>query len=515
MPPVEKKDEFGNYVAELGGGFRTASAIPVSSLRAEIKPIDLPQVVQTPAPDTTRAQAVIDEQMKATSKPFEVPKEGAPKEPSAIESFLKSMKKPESQAGAYETAYDTTGIASKEQDILEKQKVVKTAQGKLASINAELKAISAESEKQQLQLEGQGRGQTMDFLNRQSSEIRRQAAIKALPLQAQALVAQAEVQSAQGDVELAQNSMKMASDRLTTLFNLHVKDAEAEFNYNKDLRDKVYEFATAKEKAKLDKLNKEDERNFQMMRDNVNNAQAIAKTALEAGQADIAARITQLDPKSKTYKEDLARLQSQIRVPQKEVTLGKDGKTATSGELKLATIKAKVDQLSAIANEGGIGSSVGTSFMTRSPSGFWGNVGAVASIVGIPSTLKGAYSKLTGAQQNFIGDIEQLRSELNLDTLINAKAQGATFGALSDNELRMLASAATKIGTWTVKNSDGEVVGYNTSEANFKKEIDKINNFAKLDYIVKGGDPMDVNAVIQSDGSIWSKNSDGTLTQIK
>ena len=49
----------------------------------------------------------------------------------------------------------------------------------------------------------------------------------------------------------------------------------------------------------------------------------------------------------------------------------------------------------------------------------------------------------------------------------------------------------------------------------FKKELDKINNFAKLDYILKGGDPSDVGAKIMPDGTIWSSNSDGTFTKIK
>ncbi len=68
-----------------------------------------------------------------------------------------------------------------------------------------------------------------------------------------------------------------------------------------------------------------------------------------------------------------------------------------------------------------------------------------------------------------------MRSQLNLDTLIQAKSQGATFGALSDNELRMLASAATKMGTWAKKDGDGNVIGYNVGEKTFKKELDNIN----------------------------------------
>ena len=99
--------------------------------------------------------------------------------------------------------------------------------------------------------------------------------------------------------------------------------------------------------------------------------------------------------------------------------------------------------------------------------------------------------------------------------MINAKSRGATFGALSDNELQVLASAGTKIGTWAIKDKNGQVTGYNTNETNIKKELDKINNFAKLDYVIKGGDPTDVGARIQPDGTIWVVNSDGTYTQIK
>lgn len=186
----------------------------------------------------------------------------------------------------------------------------------------------------------------------------------------------------------------------------------------------------------------------------------------------------------------------------------------SASTMPLAQSKANVDQITELSGNI-VSSAVGTSPFTRSQPGFWTNLGKIATIVGAPQAILGTYQRLTGEQQNFIAGVEQLRSNLNLDTLINAKARGATFGALSDQELQVLSNAATKLGSWAVKNSDGQTVGYNTTQANLKKELDKINNFAKLDYIIKGGDPMDVNAQMQSDGSVWVKNSDGTLTQIK
>lgn len=93
----------------------------------------------------------------------------------------------------------------------------------------------------------------------------------------------------------------------------------------------------------------------------------------------------------------------------------------------------------------------------------------------------------TGVRQNFISEVEQIRSNLNLDTLIRAKASGATFGALSDNELQVLASAATKIGTWVIKDDKGRVVGYNTTEGNMREELAKIKMLAQRDLELRGG----------------------------
>lgn len=124
-------------------------------------------------------------------------------------------------------------------------------------------------------------------------------------------------------------------------------------------------------------------------------------------------------------------------------------------------------------------------------------------------------SIITGEKGDVIAGIEQIRSQLSLDALINAKSQGATFGALSDRELNVLSSSATKIGSWAIEDENGNVKGYKTSQKSFREELDKINNFAKLDYLLKGGNPEDVGVTQMEDGSYWTKNSDGSFTQIR
>lgn len=181
----------------------------------------------------------------------------------------------------------------------------------------------------------------------------------------------------------------------------------------------------------------------------------------------------------------------------------------------IATQESTVQQIDNLIGSEFASSAVGPSALSRSQPGFISQSGRLVSVVGIPSAIGGAYQRLTGKQQNFIAGVEQLRSGLNLETLINAKSRGATFGALSDNELKVLANAGTKLGSWAIKNDDGNVVGYNVNEKDFKRELDKINAFTKLDYILNGGNPESVGVQVLSDGTYWTTNSDGSKTQIK
>lgn len=125
------------------------------------------------------------------------------------------------------------------------------------------------------------------------------------------------------------------------------------------------------------------------------------------------------------------------------------------------------------------------------------------------------FNSFTGVRSNFIAGVQQLTQKLTLDQLVNAKAQGATFGALSEGELGLLSASASKINNWAIKDNAGNVVGYNISEKDFKAEVDKINSFQKLDFVLKGGDPESVGVQQMPDGTLWTKNSDGSLSRIQ
>jgi hypothetical protein len=101
---------------------------------------------------------------------------------------------------------------------------------------------------------------------------------------------------------------------------------------------------------------------------------------------------------------------------------------------------------------------------------------------------------ISGNKQRFLGAVDQIVSTEALDSLIEAKGKGATFGALSEGEMKILKSAATKFGTWEVRDKDGNITGYNAKEEDFLKEL---NNIKTLTEKAKGKLAPAVEAVAE------------------
>jgi len=151
----------------------------------------------------------------------------------------------------------------------------------------------------------------------------------------------------------------------------------------------------------------------------------------------------------------------------------------------------KAQEALALKTHSGFDSAVGTSFLTRGNKLNW-------------------WGKLSGQTQDYIASVEQLIDGLSLENLIAAKERGATFGALSDSEMKILSSSATKLGNLRIREGnkiDGKVVGFNSSQAKFAEELDKIA--LQLD---KG---LLDNRQIMDDGTIIQQNPDGTFEEIK
>lgn len=197
---------------------------------------------------------------------------------------LEASNKPPKLADIYNNEYQASGID-------EKQSAVNGYTAKLNSIVAKANADS-------LSIIGQGKGIPQEILNNQDAEIKRRAAIEALPVQAQ-------LSAAQGDLQ-------MAKDHLDTVFKLKAQDAQQQFEYKSKIIDSVYEFATKSEEKRLDALKTQEERQYKDKKDNLSLINEWSKIAVEAGQQDLISQFTELDPESPTFTQDLGKLQAKL-----------------------------------------------------------------------------------------------------------------------------------------------------------------------------------------------------------
>lgn len=175
------------------------------------------------------------------------------------------------------------------------------AQKEVNKYTAQLNAITASSQAEQLKLEGQGRGQTGGFIGGEQARINREAAIQALPVQAQ-------LAAAQGNLEFAQQ-------RLDTLFKIRSADAQAKYDFNNKIYSTYYDFANTIQKTKLDALKLKEDRAYDEKKTAIADAKTIAMQAIEYGQSSLAARIMGLDPSSATYAQDVAKAMGELRKP--------------------------------------------------------------------------------------------------------------------------------------------------------------------------------------------------------
>ena len=372
-------------------------------------------------------------------------------------------------------------------------------------------------------------GETTSFGNAQIAQIERDRTVKALGLNSL-------LYAAQGNLATAQ---MMADKAVAAEFG----SAEAEIGYIRDFLDMNEKVLSREDKKKADALKIQLDERTRIIEEKKAEKKAINSIAIEAAQAGAdasllnkiqnatsqqeALRIASSDPMLFQWAAQKQREQVELDLQLKREQIAKiqkEGKGADLNEV-LSVAEAKSLGVPYGTTKGqamlkaGLGQ--GTEFQKAEAKGNIDLIEGIAkhtyldTAVGPSKITRFSLTDVfTGGKSDFIAGVEQLRSQLTLDSLIQAKDRGATFGALSDSELKILSSSASKLGTWAIT-KDGNVVVYKASEKSFKDEINKISNFAKLDYILKGGDPIEVGAQVMTDNTIWVQNYDGTLTQLK
>lgn len=444
---------------------------------------------------------------------------------------------------------------------------VKQAQEEYNRYQNQINAITSKRDAQMLGLEGQGRGITDTIIGGQQARISREAAIMAMPIQAQ--------------LAAAQGNLEQAKELMGQLYQAKSADIQADQTYRTNLANSVMGWANTAQSNILQAKLSDISQGAQTAQANLAYQRQLGLQALEYGQNGLITGISSIDPNSPTFEQDIAAYTAQLRKPVTTTTkaptlqnfgtsdnpiwkqydyatgewvdvAGVAGASTPQQAVKLSMGQQQLDLIGSILGSNAMDSAVGTSIFSRgagTTGGVMGRllaggaagatVGATAGLAGGPlapitstmgavgggvigaglAALQGSKDTLiTGERQNFIANVDQLTAKLTNAELIKAKAAGATYGALGVKEQQLLENAATKINNWAIHEGgdpEAPVIGYNTSEKNMKAELDNIAYYTKLDYVLSGGDPNIVGASQQPDGTWWIVNSDGSARQLQ
>ena len=219
--------------------------------------------------------------------------------------FVKKEQDPEAERGLdlqnmlqdlihqKESVFEDRDIRRQNEEIQQQKQIV-------ADYTAQLNNVVAQQNADLLNLRGIGsrEGVTETVYGGQAATINREAAIKALPIQAA-------LAGAQGNLELAQGY-------LTQLTSWKQEEINNEFTYKMALYSSIKDFVTGSEKNRLDQLEKEADRSYNEKRDNVQAQDAWSKYAIQNGQSSLVTRINALNPASPTFAQELSTIQSQM-----------------------------------------------------------------------------------------------------------------------------------------------------------------------------------------------------------
>jgi hypothetical protein len=396
-------------------------------------------------------------------------------------------------------ATDQAGLDAASATANANQQALINAQGELQGYNAQLQGIANETTQAGLKLREEGI--SAGAISGRNIANERDAAIRSLPIQSLALISQGKVATAQGNVALAQQLQQQAQAKLDKTFDIQMNYQQSLFDYSQKKRDAVMQYADKLQTQQLNAKAQADQNAWNVKQDSIKNAQSVANSLLQS-QPQLASQISAIDWSKPTAQAEYAALLTQAKqdpmvaldlalkqqqlvtarkqydllgrvdpVEQTKITEAEKAKLATT-QGQIETLEAKrnsIDKILSKENESALAGRVGTGILSRMPKTQWWNPLSWPTSI-IDQSVGGAA---------FAGDVKQLASQEFLDKLIDVKNQGATFGALSDNEGTALRNAATKINNWEIKDDKGQGIGiWNVDESSFKAELNRIKDLA-------------------------------------
>lgn len=421
---------------------------------------------------------------------------------------------PPKQADIYQSIYGVSPEQARaNQEAAQKQ--VNDYTNQILSINSKAQADS-------LAVTGQGRGIPEVIIGGQQAQISKEASIATLritPLLA-----------------MAQGNLDVANKRMDDYFKVLSDDATNQYNYQTNLVKTVMEYADKDQQRQLDAINKQNDRNFTQTQSLIDFTRQLGADAIKIGDQKTASallNLPKLDFNSPTFANDyiaynqkLSDIQNTAKVNplfnlqvenarlenaklQRETALLGQPTTAekkataqalTEAKASIPVMQDKINVINLLKDSPALSSRVGTSLSTSAPTGIVGAGVKALSVVGLPALANDLYQNISGQSQSFVAGVHQLTNGLTLQNLIDAKARGATFGALSEGELSLLASSATKLNDWELKSGDKGLGVWNIDESSFKTELDNIKSLTQRALLLSQGNLLssDEQSVLNS-----------------
>lgn len=385
---------------------------------------------------------------------------------------------------------DRQGVNKETEKYNSLQQTLLDLQGQATSLNREAQAIPL-----QVQAENKNQLATSQRTDVVTTERLRDNALRALSIAQQSDIAFAAATGSQIRLKAAQDKANQIVEMKYAPLKAELEIKKQNYEFNKDIlerfdkkRAEALGIALKKEEREIEKA-EENEKAIQSIALKIaefgGNPSIIknAKTPLEAIQ--IAGSKLQ-DPIQKLQMQKLnLDIQKQIR---ENALIGQPTATEKAAEKKALASKEgqnlvlqdKLSLIDTIKNSSGISTRVGSNILARKPVSFWGGVGKALTGVGIPGLIGGGIKEATGTGQQFSGAVHRLASQEFIDNLIEAKSQGATFGALTDREGDALRAAATQLNDWEIKDKEGKGTGvWNIDEKSFLGEVNRIESLSR------------------------------------
>lgn len=480
--------EYNNPALTTVKPVQTSQSAPVtinaSTLSEPVKPIELPQYGGLSAKDY---QAVIQaaiagaktNQTNQTNQTFTTPNgtvvdaQGNPvapvstsTTPAPTETTMSRFNNILSALGLSSKDLTTKPVSSEEKlRQLQEEQGLLAKQQKVQDLNAQLDELNTEAAIQTKSLEGQGRGQTIGFLNAQANQIEKERAFRALRISAELNVAQGRLDSAERNID--------------RMLQLQQADYQALKQYNDTIYERAWNFASAEQQDKLTewktRKDAESAKNQELL-DAKNDAK---NEALKQGDYESAARIA-----AANSIEEVSRLIGGIKA-----------KPSLDDEYKRLQIQKLQGEISGTSGGGNVPDSYQAERMFRtiqsvdelalkarqSP----GIFGATAALP-IPSAFR------SNAFRNFKAELDTLKSSIafgELTAMREASKTGGALGQVSDREGKLLESALGALEmSQSPENFQKQLAKIKASIQRWQNSVQNSNNFQNVIKAPNGED---------------------------